>query len=167
MGLPDGYEKHSYLTDDNKDYVNRLGRITRLVLNDLQHNAFHPPVDTIINSARDLENKTLIVKTAKPNDINTIDANYNLTPNFDNEIIVTDTIDSALYFIHYIEQAEATYKPLSKIRPDFVERTLLVQVEWMSRILSKMKHTKAAVTQYSHISSHLPPLFEYLLESVE
>jgi len=161
-------EKHDYLTDENKDFVNRLGRITRLVLHDLQNVIYQPSVDVMQLAVNDIEIRTRLVEATEVNDVTlrslqqTIDQGDN-----DDDIIIADTLDSALYFIHYIDQAELMLPKLLAVRPDFVERTLLIQVEWMTRTLSRMGQTKTAKSQYNSLREHLPPLFNHLLESIE
>ena len=85
----------------------------------------------------------------------------------DGAIIVSDTSDTALYFIHYITQAEELLPKLLADRPDWVERTLIVQIEWMTRTLTRMQTTATAQKTYKKLAFHLPPLFDHLLETTE
>lgn len=161
-------EKTSYLTDANKEWVNQAGRITRLVLHDLQNVVFQPSISTISQAVKDLELRTRVIETTHTNDIVT----HSLTgPSFEgsshSKIIVLDNIDTALYFIHYITQAETLLPKLVTARPDWVERTLIVQVEWMSCTLTRMRMVAKAKKTYDQLAIHLPPLFDHLLETIE
>ena len=78
-----------------------------------------------------------------------------------------DTLDTAIYFIHYLAQAEEKIDQLVKIRPDWVERTLLVQIEWMTVTLARMKASAEATSEYAKYSTFFPPLFDHLLETTE
>ena len=161
-------EKTSYLTDQNKEWVNQAGRITRLVLHDLQNVVYQPSITAISQSVYDLELRTKISEATHITDIVTqkISGSHILSES-ESIIVVSDTIDAALYFTHYITQAEALLPKLIAVRPDWVERTLIVQVEWMTRTLTRMKAAATAQKTYKKLSIHLPPLFDHLLETSE
>ncbi|MGM0783574.1 MAG: hypothetical protein ACQEUM_05655 [Pseudomonadota bacterium] len=161
-------ENTSYLTDENKEWVNQAGRITRLVLNDLQNVVYHPSINDIRRSVHDMELRTRISKATNKKDliIKSIQSRT-IETSGDNIIIVADNSDVALYFIHYINQAEALLPKLLAARPDWVERTLITQVEWMTRTLTQMKTSSIAQKEYKALSTHLPPLFDHLLETTE
>ncbi|WP_231882337.1 hypothetical protein, partial [Oleiphilus sp. HI0061] len=161
-------EKFDYLTDDNKDYVNRLHRITRLVIHDLQNVVYQPTLGDTLLKIHDVTTRTRVSNVTgeeRPR-IQLLKALAE-KQNDDDELIVMDTVDTALYAIHYLKQAEAALPKLLIIRPDFVEKTLILNVEWMSTLLTKLSHTKAAKQQYKALKEHLPPMFDYLLESAE
>lgn len=162
-------EKHNYLTDANKDWVNQCGRITRLVLHDLQNVVYQPSVSRVKTAVNDAEIRTKLIQAAGSDDVQISNAKQNfLNEVFDDqEIIVVDTIDTALFFIHYLEQAESALPRLLSIRPDFVQRTLLVHIEWMTRTLQRMQSAKKAKKQYAIYKDHLPPMFDYLFETME
>lgn len=162
-------EKHSYLTDKNKDWVNRCGRVTRMVLHDLQSVVYQPVIDVIRDTVDRFDSKTIVIDgdDLPPKDGYATDDLF--IDNFDehDSIIVMDTIDTSLYFIHYITQAEANLPRLLKSRPDFVERTLIAKVEWMTRTLQRMVSAKSANEKYPLYAPHLPEIFAYLLETIE
>lgn len=163
-------EKTSYLTDNNKEWVNQAGRITRLILHDLQNVVFQPSITVISQAVIDLELRTKLIDATQTMDLLTYSLKGNL---LDAEtetgatIIVSDSIDAALYFIHYIKQAEALLPRILVVRPGWVERTLIVQVEWMTRTLSRMQMASTAAKAYVELAEHLPPLFDHLLEITE
>lgn len=161
-------EKTSYLTDKNKEWVNQAGRITRLVLHDLQNVVFQPSISAIDQSVHDLELRTRVIAATNSNDIVTHPLQGRTIESEDvDTIVVSDTSDTALYFIHYITQAEKMLPKLLAVRPDWVERELIVQVEWMTRTLTRMRATASAQKSYQELADHLPPLFAHLLETTE
>lgn len=161
-------EKISYLTDANKDWVNRLGRITRSILNDLEKAAYRPFTGEILKEIHQREVRTRIVGHASVNNLvlpsaSEIHTNLN---HEGREIVIHDCIDTALIFLHYLSETEKYFPILVERRPDFVEKTLLVNVEWISRILPRMRCTYDAKKQYQRLKNHLPSLFDHLLESI-
>lgn len=163
-------EKHFYLTDKNKDFVNRAGRITRLVLHDLQKVVYQPSVTSISQAVNDLELRNKVVdatgvQNAKVHSI--VAPYYDARPDPDESILIPDTVEQALIYTHSIAQAEKRYQQLLIIRPDWVERTLLPQLEWMTRMLAKMRSAEAAQKQYAKLKHILPPVFDHLLETQE
>lgn len=161
-------EKMSYLTDKNKEWVNQAGRITRLVLHDLQNVVFQPSITAIRLAVADLELRTQVIQATYAQDIETHSLQSRFTDYEDDEaIIVSDTTDTALYFIHYITQAEALFPKLLAIRPDWVERTLIIKIEWMVRMLGRMRMASTARKEYGSMEEHLPRLFDHLLETTE
>ncbi len=161
-------EKTSYLTDANKEWVNQAGRITRIVLHDLQNVVFQPPVTAISQAVNDLKLRTKIIKVTQTKDVLTHSLIGNTISSHDESaLIVSDTTDTALYFIHYITQAEAILPKLLLVRPDWVERTLIVQIEWMTCTLTRMQATATAQKTYIKLAKHLPSLFNHLLGTTE
>ena len=161
-------EKDNYLTDANKEWINQSGRITRLVLHDLQNVVFNPSITAMEQSVKDQNLRTRIMDTTESTDITTHSLRSNhLSSTNDDEILVLDTVDTALYFIHYLAQAELAIKNLVNARPDWVEQTLIVQVEWTAQTLARMKSAATAKKDYPKYAAHLPPLFEHLLETIE
>jgi len=163
-------EKHHYLTDKNKDFVNRAGRITRLVLHDLQNVVYQPSVNALRQAVNDLELRSQVIDATGIENANVqlINAQKDEIRSDTNELIlIPDTIEQALIFTHSIAQAEDRYQQLLSFRPDWVERTLLPQLEWMTRVLAKMRSAAAAQQQYLDLKNHLPPIFDHLLETHE
>jgi len=164
-------EKHSYLTDANKDWVNQCGRITRMVLHDLQNIVYQPSIDLVRKSVLERLLKTRLLETpsVENGNIKSIEsiAWRESDVSHDYDLIVNDSIDTAIYFFHYIKQAELAFEKLNRSRPDFVERTLLIQIEWMTQVLGQMKSAKEAQSKYVQICKYLPPLFNHLVDSIE
>ncbi|MCK5864019.1 MAG: hypothetical protein KAG87_02615 [Marinobacter adhaerens] len=161
-------EKSSYLSDANKEWVNQCGRITRLVLNDLRNVVFNPSINEISLAVEDLKLRTRVIDATCSEDGGT---NKLISPREeiynDDVIIVLDTTDNALYFIHYLAQAEEMLPELVSRRPDWVERTLIVKVEWMTSVLMRMKSAAVAKKSYPKLKFHFPPLFDHLIGTTE
>lgn len=161
-------EKHHYLTDANQDFVNRAGRITRLVLHDLQNVVFQPSVSVLTQAVNDLELRSRVAEATGIEDAQVHPLNLpTIGSNAGDMILIPDTTEQALIFTHWIAQAEERYQQLLNLRPDWVERTLLPQLEWMSRVLAKMRSAVAAQQQYEELKPHLPPIFDHLMETHE
>jgi len=161
-------EKLAYMTDTNKEWVNQTARVTRIIINDLQHVVFQPSITAIEGKVKDLELRTIIGEATDNLDIVVHSVHQaSINTKSDETILVLDTVDSALYFIHYIKQAETKFNSLLSVRPDWVEYTLIVEIEWMSRMLSRMKATAKAQKTYPSIAPHLPPFFDHLMETIE
>lgn len=158
----------NYLTDANKEWVDQAGRVTRLVLNDLQNVIYKPSINSISKSVKEKTLRTQITDATNMLDAPTQSFPSDLTSaTYENEIIVSDCVDTALYFIHYITQAENLTKSLVITRPDWVERTLIVQIEWMDNTLARMSTSAAAHKEYKKYAAHMPPLFDHLVETTE
>ena len=161
-------EKTHYLTDQNKEWVNQAGRITRLVFHDLQNIVFNPSISSIQQSIKDLELRTRVVAATSSDDsvVNSL-RGHTLERDLAGDIIVSDTISTAIYFIHFLAQAETHLSKLLATRPDWVERNLIAQVEWMTITLSRMRSSAGAQKEYKKLAAHLPPLFDHLFETTE
>lgn len=164
-------EKQAYLTDQNAEWVNQCGRITRLVLHDLQNVVYRPSIERIKRNTSELLSRTKLTPniglTEKDiKEINRLPGTFEDIQN-PHQIIVVDSVETAIYFIHYINQAETMFETLNRVRPDFVERTLIIEIEWMTQMLSRMKSAMPAQAQYLVFQKHLAPVFDYLLETNE
>lgn len=160
--------KTSYLTDKNKEWVNQSGRITRLVLNDLQFVVFQPSVTAMEKKVRDIELRTKVIEAADNTDIAIRPLQQlSIAIESSKDLLIIDTVESALVLLHYIKQAEAKFQTLLSVRPDWVERNLIVELEWATRTLSRMKSSAHAQSIYSKVSQHLAPLFDHLIDTIE
>ena len=161
-------EKTSYLTDENKEWVNQSSRITRLVLNDLQRSAYNPSISNLIESVNNLNSLTEINSntTSKSIDEQRLTNSIERTQRY-SKLIISDSVDTAIYLIHYINEAERNYKEIVSRRPKWAEDILLVNIEWMTQTLCRMKSSSEAQKQYSEYKEALPPLLDYILETIE
>lgn len=161
-------EASFYLTDKNKDWVNQSGRITRLIINDLQNNTYSPSITNIAESIKSTHLRTKIIEATDSDDIQVMKINTRHPANIeDDEIIIIDNIDTAIYMIHYLNEAEHNIGHLSRLRPEWVEKTLIVNIEWMTGILSRLKSHAQAQDRYENIKEFLPSLFSHMLDTNE
>ena len=161
-------EASSYLTDKNKDWVNQCGRITRLVINDLQRSTYSPSIETISKSIESITLKTKIIEATGSNELQVLSIDSHITPSLgSDEIIVIDNLDTAIYMIHYLKEAEYNIDHLTRLRPEWVERTLIVHIEWMTGILARLKSYAQAQARYEDIKEFLPKLFYHMQDTNE
>ena len=161
-------EKTSYLTDANKEWLNQSGRITRLVIHDLQNIVYQPSITAISQAVMDRNLRTKVIQSTKSEDVEIYSLKENGFEEDENcEIIVSDTVDTALWFIHYLTQAKKYFSQLVVVRPDWVENTLIINIEWMSHTLPLMSSAGVADKEYSKLKDHLPDFFNYILETTE
>jgi hypothetical protein len=158
-------EKLSYLSDNNKEWVNQCGRISRLVFNDIENNIYKTNVNAV-----DFHTNEQIVKTKVLNATGTKDGKINVIGHYQGSevldddsgrIMVIDSVETAVNMLHYIKQADVFAEKLLVENPKFFERTLLVNVEWMHHILSKLKVStvKEAQLFYSNNFKNFPDIF--------
>lgn len=170
-------EKLSYLTDSNKEWVNQNGRVTRLVLKDIENYVFKPNLMVVeeiayeaivrthvVNSLSDgISDKTAVVI----NSIGRVDRKKTVVelPNTDfNDILVLDSKETVVTMLHYISEAERQYDNLIGNALNFFEETVLPNVEWMEYLLRNGKLSpemiKGGKDEYEKIKDFLPKLFE-------
>lgn len=160
-------EKLSYMTDKNKDWVNQVGRITRLVLDDIENHALSPCGQFIDDEVYEKILKTRVsqVTSSEKTRINNLNIHVESAESSEDFVVIEST-DNAVSMLHYVEQAELNYARLSNNNPDFVENTLIINVEWMFHCLNQFspETLKSANELFSEIKDVLPKLF--LNESV-
>lgn len=159
-------EKLSYMTDNNKEWVNQVGRITRMVMTDIELHAFSPNIVGMEAEVQDLRLKTKIVAeqdgdSVKINQINKVIQGTSAL----NSVIVIDSVDNAVLMLHYIDQAESNYKTFVEVNPEFLESHLLINLEWMYHCLEQfsLSNLKEASAKFEKIKSVLPNLFDHEL----
>ena len=169
-------EKISYLTDANKDWVNQNGRITRMVLHDIERHVYKPNIDRARNDAYELCLRTQVINALdggvfNPDEIriNQIGQlkfsketyqEFNVDPD---GIIVLDTEETIVTMLHYINEVDSKKHILINKAVTFFERTVLPNVEWMEYLLnSKLSPEviKNGTSQYDKLKNILPTLFE-------
>ena len=152
-------EKCSYLTDANKEWVNQYGRITRLVIKDLENYSYKPNLYKSISLAQDKSMRTRLIKDHKPNPIKIhIDSG---NTSFD-EVIVLETTETVINMLHYIQQVEEKYSSLINHSLEYFEKTVLPTVEWMHYVIHQMMPQPIVLQgskDYDQIKNILPPLF--------
>ena len=151
-------EKHSYLTDSNKDWVNQYGRITRLVMREVEKTHTEIDFNAVITSARKKTVARVLPENASQSDLTT---NNNLLEG--NSIVVIDSVETVVNFLHYIDQAKSNFRLLLRNNQEFVEKILLPNVEWMSYMLIQKlspKIVSEGKKEFKNIKHILPNLFQ-------
>jgi hypothetical protein len=157
-------EKLSYLTDDNKEWVNQVGRVTRTVMNDISNQAYKPSIDNIDSEVADMNLRTKIEKISGCKEVR-INKYGQLTEKGQlnkDEIIVIENDNTAILMLHYISEADKYAKQLQSANPEYYEKTLIVMIEWMHYCLSTFdtQIVKNASKKYEEYRKVLPSLFD-------
>jgi|LakWasMe91_HOW11_FD_contig_123_6208_length_7708_multi_5_in_1_out_2_3 hypothetical protein len=169
-------EKISYLNDNNKDWVNQNGRITRLVMNDIENYVYKPNIEAAKLKAYELTLRTRVIDavSSEVSDLDSVKINYfgrveKMNSSIDqsdgdfDDIIVLNTEETVVTMLHYIEEAKRQYSTLINHALDFFERSVLPTVEWMEYLLTQGALTEKVVYQgkatYDQIKNQLPQLF--------
>lgn len=166
-----GTEKTSYMTDQNKEWVNLNGRITRTVLDDIEHHAYKPNINTALDSARERRLQTKVMQATGNQKVRINPLGQVITPpaaegaagGEPDEHIVWDTPDTVVYFLHYLSEAERQANQLIAHALPFFERTVLPSAEWMASLLNNGLSpgvVKSGKEQYERLRGVLPPLFD-------
>lgn len=159
-------EKTDYLTDDNKDFVNRAGRITRLVINDMANHVYMPSLERLNARVQEKELRTKVIEATENQNAKVHSfGSFQAQEDDSQQILVNDTVETALFMINYLEKAKEVFHNLIAVRPDWVEETLLVELEWFERTLEKMQSHSSARKQYAELADVLPNPFSHLLET--
>ena len=160
-------EKINYLTDDNKEWVNQNGRLTRLVLHDIERYVYRPNIKAAKQATHDLRMRTRVVNDngfLKINSLGRVCNGYEILAN-DIEldtILILDTPETVVYMQHYITEAERQYESLIEHALSFFELTVLPNVEWMHSVLQQQlspKIVRQGLKDYQKIKAVLPSLF--------
>lgn len=167
-------EKHCYLTDSNKEWVNQHGRITRTVLLDITKFVYQPNIAISLQIAHELTIKTQIIQISSEtaHDDVRIDqlgrvsldqfSKFQIDIN-EHAVLVLDSVETVVVMLHYIEQAKTKQTLLVNNCLDFFERKVLPTAEWMETLLTTRlspKNIGLGLKEYEEVLSILPPLFE-------
>lgn len=158
-------EGSSYMTEQNKDWINQTGRATRLVLYDIESSVFKPNLSKVRDEITNRKTRLKIMKSLNASDGNVKSVHSNKDIDEANEpdaIVVIDNTETAVHFLHYIEQVKVHYKKLRENNANFLYFECLPTSEWMSHALDIMSNEVVleAKTAYNKIKETLPNLFE-------
>ncbi|UPR51981.1 hypothetical protein ITG09_15120 [Vibrio cyclitrophicus] len=159
------------MTDQNKEWVNQNGRITRIVLDDIEHHAYKPNINTALNLARERRLQTQIMQETANQEVRinplgqviTTSTEEMTTSDKQSLHIVWDTPETVVYFLHYLSEAERQANRLIEHALQYFERTVLPDAEWMSSLLNNglsPKTIRLGKKSYKKLHEVLPPLFE-------
>ncbi|MBE3707734.1 hypothetical protein HJ080_11490 [Vibrio parahaemolyticus] len=153
-------EKISYLTEDNEEWMNSAGRITREVMFDLIQNVFYldfNPKQIVemeaFNSEFMVVSENISYRTEEMNArmrlvtgqargrVNEVGV-LALSDKIDDEplspIYVLDSPLTVLRMHNYLHEFKKHYKKLLATNPDFLFKTVMPTVEWIEGTLGKM-----------------------------
>lgn len=164
-------EKLSYLNEDNEEWLNASGRITRNVMIDLINNVFNLSLDEInddgaesnkayFNSeflgvtdcistkSQEMLMRLKVVTQQEKGKISEVGVlslpNKNQSDDFP-YLYVLDSPITVFKMKNYLYEFELNYKKLLCVNPDFLYKTALPTVEWISYVLSIF--TKSSVIE--------------------
>ncbi|MEZ8225304.1 hypothetical protein AB4440_16500 [Vibrio splendidus] len=155
-------EKAHYLNEDNEEWINSAGRITREVMLDLINNVFDLDFDNDPENDLEIErfnsefmavSETVSYKTEEMNarlrmitgkgqgQVNEVGI-LSLSDKADEDslspIYVVDSPLTALKMYNYLHEFQKHYKRLLARNPDFLYKTAMPTVEWMEFTLNQM-----------------------------
>jgi hypothetical protein len=162
-------EKLNYLTADNEEWMNSSGRITRSVMLDLINNVFDldfrglsdkqvdkakaafnyefgSVTDTVSHKSGEMLSRLKVVTEQGKglvNEIGVLSLANRGEDAFD-PIYVLDSQVTVFKILNYLDQFKNNYKRLLSRNPDYLYQTVLPNVEWMERVLTKL--SKKSIT---------------------
>ncbi|QPL43055.1 hypothetical protein IT970_00810 [Pseudoalteromonas sp. A41-2] len=165
-------EKLSYLTDDNKEWVNQVGRITRMVMNDIESRAFRPTLEFIDKEATERNLRTKVIDSTHSTNVRINQYGEAIQSESERDldhVIVFENSQTVITMLHYIDEAEINAKAIMQANSSFFEETLLINVEWMHHCLSQFSPdlVSKSVEDYQRLKklNILPKLFENEIQS--
>lgn len=167
-------EKLSYLTENNIEWVNQHGRISRLVMAYIAKIAYAPSIERSLMIAEEMKVRSRVLAiTGELGDLpmsSTAEAfiSDTLDSYEPDEIYVWDAAETVLIMRHYISEAVRQVEPLLAHSPLFFENTVLPKVEWMTFVINSLLSpaiVREGDSAYAELSDDLPPLFESEIRS--
>ncbi|HFI9754939.1 TPA: hypothetical protein ACGSU0_001701 [Vibrio parahaemolyticus] len=153
-------EKVSYLTEENEEWINSSGRITREVMLDLIHNVFNlnfkpeneeqvaafnsefmAVTDLIAYKHEEMNARLRVVTGQEKGRVNEVGV-MALSDQKENEalspIYVSDSPITVLKMHNYLHEFKKNYKKLFSHNPEHLFKTVIPTVEWLEDTLPKM-----------------------------
>lgn len=173
-------ERQSYLTENNLEWLNNCGRVTRLVIIDLLVNVFRPSQENqtkfnseftkaldFINSKKD-ESLALQVfvsesdgQESKTDEIGVISRVSEIGAT--DSIYVEDSRWTVMKMLHYKQQVKENHKHLWEQSPTYLFSTVIPTLEWIEEILNENFFCRENINQgkllFEKFEKELPPLF--------
>ncbi len=162
-------ELKSYCTPESQEFVNASGRVTRIILNDLQNAGFKPFNDVVENvKALADEFKSRASEQKLNGNVNSYSSNQagakpSTLKGSSHKYVVIESDETVLELLHYTEQVKKHYKELLLKAPDFLEFEALPRCVWYEGLLDN--HFNLALVQkitqryYAEYQNILPDLF--------
>ena len=153
-------ELQSYMTEENRDWLNRLGRLTRLVVDEVVHRSYSLDLDKFSDdlNARisDLESRLSVKPKTQ------VEGWEDDEVSLPDEIVVIDSPDYIVKMLHFLDQAEKKYKELLTHNPVFLEKEVLPTCEFYEMLLSinlSSSNVERGTAIFERFKSKLPDLF--------
>ena len=173
-------ERQSYLTENNLEWLNNCGRVTRSVITDLLVNVFRPSQEKqtefntefakaldFINNKKDesLALQVFVpeddVKANNTNEIGVVNRDSG-TGAADN-IYVEDSKWTVMKMLHYKQQVKEKHKHLWEQSPTYLVSTVIPTLEWIEEVLKEGFFCQESMEQgkslFEQFGKELPPLF--------
>ncbi len=155
-------EGTSYMKDENKEWMDLNGRITRLVLNDVASNLYSEHLVHSEKKAALLKARTRVVTDNNDIDINIFPLQSTASMPQD-QIIVHDSPEAVIQCIHYFEQFKEFGESLLVVNPEFTLNTALPNAVWAEDMLKNGNFSPKSVSEgresYDFLVEHLPNIF--------
>ncbi|MDE1223657.1 hypothetical protein MCT03_04890 [Vibrio aestuarianus] len=156
-------EKVSYLTEENEEWMNSSGRITREVMLDLIQNVFNlnfkpenekqvaafnsefmAVTDLIAYKHEEMNARLRVVTGQEKGRVNEVGV-MALSDQKEDEVLspiyVSDSPITVLKIHNYLHEFKKNYKKLLSHNPDHLFKTVIPTVEWLEDTLPKMSKT--------------------------
>lgn len=148
-------EKKCYLNEDNEEWINSSGRITRNIMLDLINNVFDlSEVNkekfnnefSIVSNDISHRSSTMLARlkiltnksNGKINEIGILTKNNNLNQDDISPIYIHDSPITVFKMLNYRSEAEKNCRKLLTQSPYFLYKTVLPTVEWIEQTLPKI-----------------------------
>lgn len=177
----DRTERKSYLTRENEDWLNRCGRITRAVMNDIATNVFRVSKanKALLESEfiqafeviRQRSEETLLrmklvteKATGRVDELGFITTvPLNTQDALPDALFLEDSPETVLKLMHYLAELERKHKALLISAPEFLFNTVLPTSEWIECLFDDKRFSedslKKGLAEYRRFEHILPPHF--------
>ena len=173
-------ERQSYLTENNLEWLNNCGRVTRSVITDLLVNVFRPSQENqthfntefakaldFINSKKDesLALQVLVSESdtqeGKTDEIGVISRDSDTGAA--DSIYVEDSKWTVMKMLHYKQQVKEKHKHLWEQSPTYLFSTVIPTLEWIEEILNEEFFCRENIEQgkflFEKFGRELPRIF--------
>lgn len=177
----DTIERDWYLTEDNEEWLNNAGLITRAVMNDLMANLyrassaeiadfnseFSRTLSVIANKKTHmLSQMKLVTREAKgeSNHLGLVEEGAKLEGDFPDTIYLLNTPETVFKLLNYQRQVRENSHLLIQASPEFLLFTVLPTVEWIEELFDKKAFSEVTMKKgrkmFSRYADEVPPLFQ-------
>lgn len=173
-------ERDHYRNEDNQEWSNNCGRITRAVMQDICINVLSPSksqiqsfnsdftrtAESINMHCSDVINRLKLVTGKNNGHVNEIGfvTGMNIEQgDLPDTLYLLDSPETVMRFHHYIHEVKIKHKHLAIQAQDYLLYSVLPTVEWMSQLLAERRFTKENLIKgkvlFEQYATILPPNF--------